>query len=86
MEEATVTSKGQITIPKPVRDQLHLEAGSKVLFLLEENEVILKPKVKDPLQGLLNLRKKWEEEGKLLSQNQFQILMKEGKRGWSKFE
>lgn len=28
----TVTSKGQVTIPKPVRDLLGLKAGSKVDF------------------------------------------------------
>lgn len=33
MDIAKVTSKGQITIPKSVRDDLELEAGSKVLFI-----------------------------------------------------
>lgn len=28
----TVTSKGQVTIPKPVRDMLGIEPGSKVEF------------------------------------------------------
>lgn len=30
--QTTVTSKGQVTIPKPVRDLLGLQAGSKVSF------------------------------------------------------
>jgi antitoxin PrlF len=29
----TVTSKGQVTIPKPVRDYLGLEPGTKVEFV-----------------------------------------------------
>lgn len=33
MSTATVTSKGQITIPKHIRDDLDIEAGSKVLFV-----------------------------------------------------
>ena len=33
---ATVTSKGQVTIPKPIRDRLHLEPGDKIDFTLDE--------------------------------------------------
>ena len=33
MPTATMTSKGQITIPKEVRDELGLEAGVKVMFI-----------------------------------------------------
>lgn len=32
MAVATVTGKGQITLPKRIRDQLHLKAGDKVDF------------------------------------------------------
>lgn len=33
MAIATMTSKGQITVPKEVRDELGLEAGARVLFV-----------------------------------------------------
>lgn len=33
MPTATMTSKGQITIPKQMRDDLNLTAGSKVVFV-----------------------------------------------------
>ena len=33
---ATVTGKGQVTIPKPIRDRLHLEPGDKIDFILDE--------------------------------------------------
>lgn len=33
MTAATMTSKGQVTIPKEVRDELGLEAGTKVDFV-----------------------------------------------------
>jgi antitoxin PrlF len=35
---AKLTSKGQITLPKAVRDALELEAGDTVLFRVEEGE------------------------------------------------
>jgi AbrB family looped-hinge helix DNA binding protein len=38
----TVTSKGQVTIPKPVRDRLNLKPGSKVDFeLAPDGRVVL---------------------------------------------
>lgn len=33
MSIATMTSKGQITVPKEVRDDLNLVAGSQVMFV-----------------------------------------------------
>ncbi|TXT26513.1 MAG: AbrB family transcriptional regulator [Gallionellaceae bacterium] len=32
---ATVTDKGQVTVPKDIRDQLHIETGSKLDFEVE---------------------------------------------------
>ncbi|MFK7602042.1 AbrB/MazE/SpoVT family DNA-binding domain-containing protein [Deinococcus sp. SM5_A1] len=40
---ATMTSKGQVTVPKAVRDQLGLEAGKKLDFILRGGEVVLRP-------------------------------------------
>ena len=38
----TVTSKGQVTIPKPVRDRLGIEAGSAVEFeMVPDGRVVL---------------------------------------------
>lgn len=39
MPTATVTSKGQITIPKEVRDSLGVEAGDRVEFVAQEKGV-----------------------------------------------
>ena len=40
----TVTSKGQVTIPKLVRDRLGIRAGSRVTFeLTESGDVVLRP-------------------------------------------
>ncbi len=44
MATATLTSKGQITVPKEVRDQLHLSTGDRVRFLTDdEGRVIMIP-------------------------------------------
>lgn len=41
MEIAKVTSKGQITIPKEVRNRLNLKTGDKVLFLEENGKWVI---------------------------------------------
>ena len=33
--EATVTSKGQITLPKPIRDELGIHKGSHIRFVVD---------------------------------------------------
>lgn len=40
-ETATITSKGQITIPKPIRQLLGVGVGEKVAFDLRRGEVIV---------------------------------------------
>ena len=43
---ATVTSKGQITLPKSVREALNLKEGDRVLFRVFEGRAVL-AKVED---------------------------------------
>lgn len=44
MSIATLTTKGQITIPKDIRQRLLLQTGDKVDFTVTESgEVLLKP-------------------------------------------
>jgi antitoxin PrlF len=40
-EVATLTSKGQITLPKPIRQALGVDTGAKVAFDLRGGEVIV---------------------------------------------
>ena len=46
MALATVTSKGQLVIPKPVREHLKIKPGDKVDFVIKESgEVVVRPMV-----------------------------------------
>jgi antitoxin PrlF len=42
MLESTLTRKGQVTIPKEIRDRLGIKEGEKVIFVMRDDEVILK--------------------------------------------
>jgi antitoxin PrlF len=40
-EIATITSKGQITLPKPIRQALGVDVGGKVVFELRGSQVVV---------------------------------------------
>ena len=44
MSTATLTSKGQMTLPKDVRDALNLKPGDKVEFVRVEGRYELRPR------------------------------------------
>ena len=79
-EEATVTSKGQVTIPKGIRKYLSLKKGEKIVFVERHNEVVIKPKVKDPVSKLQELRKRIK-----ISEKEIDKMIMESKKEWSKF-
>jgi len=39
----TVTSKGQVTIPKAIRDLLHIQPNDRVAFVVEGDRVVVRP-------------------------------------------
>ena len=51
--ETTVSSKGQLVIPKYMRDALGLKPGKAVLVSLIENKIMILPKPDDPVKGLV---------------------------------
>ena len=56
MATATLTTKGQVTIPLDVRQRLGLEAGDRIEFVeLESGEYAIKPAIDDvrSLKGML---------------------------------
>ena len=40
MTSATLTSKGQVTIPKDIRDYLHLHPGDQIDYVVEKNGTV----------------------------------------------
>jgi AbrB family looped-hinge helix DNA binding protein len=56
MAASTVTSKGQITIPKEVRDRLGLKEGDRVVFRFDDRgKLLLQPEAQGPLGRLPGL-------------------------------
>lgn len=56
--ESAITSKGQATIPKPVRDHLGLKPGDRVKFFIHpDGSVVLLPKLPpSALRGFVKRR------------------------------
>lgn len=55
MPVATITSKGQITLPKEVREHLHIGEGDRLEFLIDEGgEVRVRP-VAGAIEALFGL-------------------------------
>ena len=58
---ATLTAKGQITLPKAFRQELNLKAGDKIDFVMLDNGVIQIVPLKQPsskLKGIIPKPKK----------------------------
>ena len=43
MNKAKITFKGQVTIPKEIRDALTMQEGDMVIFQVEGDHAVLKP-------------------------------------------
>ena len=56
MASSTITSKGQVTIPKQIREFLGVKEGDRLIFRLDESgKVILQPAAVGPLSRLPGL-------------------------------
>lgn len=67
-EVATLTTKGQITLPKPIRQALSVDAGDKIAFDLRGDEVVItriEAEHKDPaIRSFLSLLARDIEAGR----------------------
>ena len=57
--DATLTSKGQTTIPKGIRDSLGMKSGDRIMFtLMPDGTVLMRLKNKSVMSLAGSLRKK----------------------------
>jgi AbrB family looped-hinge helix DNA binding protein len=54
MELSKVSKNGQVTIPKPLRDEMDIQVGDYVEIIRTEDGILLRPKkikIYDPISG-----------------------------------
>ena len=79
MLHAVITSKGQTTIPKPIREFLHLHSGDQIDFIIEgKDRVIIRPSTMEVhhIKGLLK-----RKDGKKLTLEQMDEAIAKGAKG-----
>lgn len=54
LDLAKVTTKGQVTIPKVIRELLGLKEGSKVLFIKKGDDIVIKNSAMVALEKIQN--------------------------------
>jgi len=55
MVKGTISRKGQITIPKEIREALGLRPGTRVRFEVKEGYAVLKPEPKSRVDALFGV-------------------------------
>lgn len=43
LTHSTITSKGQTTLPAPIRRALHLKAGDRIMYEIQGDSVVIRP-------------------------------------------
>jgi AbrB family looped-hinge helix DNA binding protein len=90
MSIATVTTKGQVTIPKEIRDYLKLETGSKVEFVIDENGNVKIVPLNVPIEAFSGVLHRpgmktatIEEMESAICASQQRFAIAEGARDWT---
>ncbi len=78
MPTATVTSKGQVTVPKPIRDRLKLHAGDRLDFVLEEEGKVILRKASIPIQELEGILHRADRKPVSLEERKATVLRRFG--------
>jgi AbrB family looped-hinge helix DNA binding protein len=81
MPITTITTKGQVTIPKEIRDYLNIDTGSKVDFVIDENGIVTLIPLNVPVQSLSGILHR--PGMKTATLEEMEIAIKEGSSDWS---
>jgi AbrB family looped-hinge helix DNA binding protein len=81
MSIATVTTKGQITIPKEIRDYLKLETGSKIEFVIDESGNVKIVPLNVPIESLSGVLHR--PGMKSATVEEMEIAITQGARDWT---
>ena len=77
-EDATITSKGQVTIPKKIRDELGLDERTKVEFVLEADGEVRVRQKKPPVERLREVQRTLSKHDVDLDE-----MRRDAKEAWS---
>ncbi|CAE6488306.1 MAG: AbrB/MazE/SpoVT family DNA-binding domain-containing protein [Candidatus Nitrosotenuis sp.] len=58
----SITTKGQITIPKEIRERLELKEGDKIIFIIEAGRATIKKAPVEKLSQILRRHKPWKTQ------------------------
>ena len=67
IEIGTISSRGQICIPNGIREEMGLKEGSKVLFVFEDDSLLVK---KVSMETFAQITKPLKERAKKLGMNE----------------
>ncbi|MEH2194054.1 MAG: AbrB/MazE/SpoVT family DNA-binding domain-containing protein [Nostoc sp.] len=81
MASATITTKGQVTIPKQIRDYLNLDTGSKVDFVIDENGIVTLIPLNISVQSLSGILHRPGMKSATLEE--METAIREGSSDWS---
>lgn len=59
---STISEKGQVTIPKEIRDKLGIIQGDRLIFDLKDDLIIIKKSGTNRISDILNKQKAWKED------------------------